>query len=350
MKILARYIARDYLRYWLLCLLGLVSLVVLSSLLGNINEVFTSWERFVLFAGQTLRNLPRMVELLLPMTVLLATLFTFNSLSRTSELLAMRAAGLGLLGQLLPVFVVLVCVAALDYVNTAYLHRWLNAGTQGSGPAQRAHHWVAREDRVYYLRDIDATQARAEGVRIFAWQQGPFRLQRLDSAAALQRGTDGDGWVLHQAVQRRRGEAGRWQLATQPRARLDAPGFPNVFAPVQVDAHHLPLGELYRKMRAGESGGRAVELYRLEWYEKMAAVAVPFVLVWFAAPLAQTHFRRARGSGELMVIVLGGLAFMIADETFLILGKGGFVHPVAAAWTVNLVFLAIGTVLMLRVR
>src|SRR3989304_5669106 len=121
MKILSRYIARTYLKFWSMNLLALVLLVVVANLFGSLDSVFSSRAGLLRFLDDTVRSLPTVLDLLIPMTTLLATLFTFNSLGRSSELVAMQSVGMGLFRQLRPVGLVLVFVAALNYGNQNYL-------------------------------------------------------------------------------------------------------------------------------------------------------------------------------------------------------------------------------------
>src|SRR5574341_52309 len=113
MTLLFRYIAKDFLRNWIGVLLSVALLIVVSSLLGDINEAFHSWARFLAFMQRTARLLPELFEILLPMTVLLAAVMTFSAFSRTSELVAMKTAGMGLFRLMLPLFTVLLLVSTL---------------------------------------------------------------------------------------------------------------------------------------------------------------------------------------------------------------------------------------------
>lgn len=348
MKILSWYIARTFVRYWILTLSALVLFVLLADLLGSLEDVFTSWARFTAFLEDNLRSLPRILDILLPMTVLLATVFTFSALGRGSELVALRSAGMGTWRQLRPVFAVLVLIAGLDYANQNYffpLVRHENSGARDGGEQQ---HWQALDGRIYYLQRIDSADRRLGGVRIMEWDEDPYRLVRFYSATRAHH-TDPERWVLEDVISRRTAD-GLWTLERTSKLVLPAAAFPNVFLPVELDAHHMPFFDLYRKIRQLESRGRPVELYWLEWYQKTAAFFAPFLLVWFGASLSQAHHRKGRASGDIMVSLLGGLVFMIATEIFFTLGQGGYLGPVLATWSVNVLFLLFASVLMLRVR
>ena len=368
MNILSRYIARTYLKFWLLCLLALVSLVIVANLFGNLDSVFTSRQALLAFLDDTLRSLPAMLDLMIPMTVLLATLFTFNSLGRYSELVAMQSVGMGFFRQLRPIFGVLILVSALDYANQNYLHRLLQRAEFTATAPSQTHQWTTQRDQIVYARRIDARHRRIDDAMIFRWSEAPFRLESLQRAKAVDRADGGAGhpgasqagdapqqdsnpapWRLHNVVSRTLTADG-WTLQRHALEERQPEQFPDLFQRDAPDAHHMPLFELSARIRQLESLGQRVEVYRLEWYQKTAALLAPFALVWFGMPLSQAFFRSGRASGEIMLGILGGLLFLIATEIVFTLGKGGYLPPLVAAWAVNVVYFAVGTALMLRPR
>ena len=105
MSILARYVARDFLKYLFSCLMAMVLLLLVANLFGNIESVFSSWRKFVEFTESMARAIPTIFELVLPMSVLLATVITFSGFSRSSELVAMKSTGMGLIRLTIPVLI-----------------------------------------------------------------------------------------------------------------------------------------------------------------------------------------------------------------------------------------------------
>jgi lipopolysaccharide export LptBFGC system permease protein LptF len=328
MKILSWYIGKTYLKYWVLCLMALLLLVVISRLFGSIDTVFTSSERLRAFLDETLQTLPTFLDVALPITVLLSTVFTFNSLG--------------------PIFVLLIFIAALDYYNQNYLFRLVSAPEALHARISFTHQWRAADGRIIYLERILPNSRRLDRVRIFHWAGSPFRLFELERVQRITR-PDGQRWIFAEVL-RRREDGDGWRLERQEMQERAAEEFPDVFQQDVLDAHHLPFLDLYTKIRQLESPPARVVLYELEWYQKTAAMFAPFVLVWFGAPLSQAYFRRGRASGDVIIGILGGLLFLIATEILYTLGKGGFLHPVLATWSVNLVYISLGGLLMRRIR
>jgi lipopolysaccharide export system permease protein len=348
MKILSRYIAITFLKYWAICTLAMLFLVIAANLFGHIDAVFTSTRKLVEFFGETVRSIPVILDIALPITVLLATMFTFSALARTSELVAMRSIGMGLSRQLAPILIVVVFISALDYFNQNYLFRFLDATPGRSAKLETSHAWKARQDRIFYLSNVDSALRDVTGIRIFRWASQPFRVVEMENIRRISQPNDGQ-WVYEDVVSRKF-SGNEWRLSRIARLEKPEREFPNVFLQDTLDAHYMPIIDLYRKIRQRESLGEKVELYNLEWYQKTAAIFAPFVLVWFGTPLSQSYFRQGRASGEILLGILGCLIFLVATEIFFLFGKGGFLPPSVSAWTINLVFLALGGYLMRRAR
>lgn len=348
MNILSGYIAKIYLKFWLLSLSSMILLVIVANLFGGIDRAFSSVSNFLAFINDILASLPITLDIALPLTVVLATLLTFNSLGRTSELVAMRAAGMGIFHQMRPILMVLVFISALDYYNQNYLYLYLADQDKLQSVKSRQRNWVALDDRFYYVPTVGAEDGRLLEVRIFQWANNPYRLLKIEHVAKISL-TDDDRLLFENLVDRQAGGNG-WRFSQRPREKREDKNFLRWFQEDIPEAHHMPIFALNRKIRQLESQGAAVELYVLEWYQKTAAMFAPFVLVWFGMPLSQAFFRKGQASGEIIIGLLGGLLFLVATEIFFTLGQGGFLPPLLAAWTTNIIYLLIGGVLLMRVR
>jgi lipopolysaccharide export system permease protein len=340
MTILARYIAMRFLRYWLACLAGLLGLILISALLGNVNDAIQSLDAFLTFWLETIRSIPDLLEILLPMTVLLATVFTFAGLSRTSELVAMKTAGMGYRKLMLPLFAVLVLVTAVAYLNQNYLYNLLHDGEENRA-ADARHQWRDLGGSLVYVDRVDSISRAVLNASIFRWQAAPFRLAQV---TVLPQGNHAaeDAWTFRGVRVREKQPGDLWTLNAVPEVQVPDVGFPDMFKPREMDAHHLPVSDLYQEIAVRKSRSQPTEAHELELLRKLAVVTAPLVMVLIGTPLSQFHFRGGRVASEVLVTLLVGLVFMIASEILFILGKGGFLPPYVAALGVNAVFAGIG--------
>lgn len=326
----------------------MILLVIVANLFGGIDRAFSSVSNFLAFIDEILASLPITLDIALPLTVVLATLLTFNSLGRTSELVAMRAAGMGIFHQMRPILIVMVFISGLDYYNQNYLYPLLVDQEKLKSVKSAQRNWVALDGRLYYVPTVDSNDGRLLEVRIFHWADNPFRLLKIEHISKIS--LAGGGQLSFENLLRRDAGENGWRFSQQPREKREDKNLLQWFQEDIPEAHHMPIFALYRKIRQLEKNGADVEVYVLEWYQKTAAIFAPFVLVWFAMPLSQAFFRKGQASGEIIIGLLGALLFIVATEIFYTLGQGGFMPPLLAAWTTNIVYFLIGGGLLMRLR
>jgi len=124
MKILTRYVFREFCVPLFYCLTGFLSIYLLFELFGSFSRLMEArpgvGKAFTYFAGY----LAPYFEWMAPACLMLATLYTMWSFCRHSELIAMRASGIGFLAIVKPLLVVSVLMAAfVAWVNECYVPR-----------------------------------------------------------------------------------------------------------------------------------------------------------------------------------------------------------------------------------
>jgi lipopolysaccharide export system permease protein len=172
--ILGRYIASHLARGWLLVFAILGALFALLSLIDEIDSLSERY-RFVHALGYVLLTTPQRIVDLSPVIVALGTLFAFATLSRHSELVVMRAAGLSMRRLIalcaLPTAVLVVGIGAASEFAVASLHH--RAETQRmvlrSGNLDLLESrglWSRGEQRVLNVQELRMGQL-PEGIRIY---------------------------------------------------------------------------------------------------------------------------------------------------------------------------------------
>ena len=115
MKILHRYILREFLRTLGLCLAGFVFLFLVFDFMDRIDNILGEDVSVLTVLQYFMYKIPLTLMLMLPVAGLVSTLLTFGLLSRNSEITAMRGAGVRVLWLAKPVLFsgILISLASL---------------------------------------------------------------------------------------------------------------------------------------------------------------------------------------------------------------------------------------------
>lgn len=124
MRILSKYVLREFLVPLAYCLSGFVAIYVLFELFGSFSRLMDSGLPFSLILRYFLGYLAPYFMYLAPAALMLATLYTMWNFCRHSEIIAMRASGVSFLAIVKPLlFVACLMAFFVAWVNESYVPR-----------------------------------------------------------------------------------------------------------------------------------------------------------------------------------------------------------------------------------
>ena len=111
MKILTRYILREFCVPLFYCLTGFISIYVLFELFGSFSKLMAAKPGFVASVTYFAGYFAPFFQWMAPACLMLATLYTMWRFCRNSEIVAMRASGIGFFTIVKPVLAMSVLMA-----------------------------------------------------------------------------------------------------------------------------------------------------------------------------------------------------------------------------------------------
>jgi lipopolysaccharide export system permease protein len=182
--ILSRYLAWHLVRGWLLVLAVLAALFALIALLEEIDGLSERY-RFVHAVWYVLLTTPQRIVDLAPVIAALGTLFAFATLSRHSELVVMRAAGLSMRSLLLMCALPTAALVVLIGASTEYVVAALHHDAETQRTVLRSGNLDLLEGRGLWSR----TESRYINVRELRMGQMPegILIYELGADGSLQR-------------------------------------------------------------------------------------------------------------------------------------------------------------------
>jgi len=104
MRIIQRYVLKEYLKLFALCLSATVGLYLIVDILEKLNTLLHYQAPVGLAVSYFLFKIPMIIYPMIPVTVLLSTLLTLGMMARHNEITVLRASDISLLKILAPMF------------------------------------------------------------------------------------------------------------------------------------------------------------------------------------------------------------------------------------------------------
>jgi lipopolysaccharide export system permease protein len=357
-KTLDRYLLTEYLRNLFFIAASFLSLFLIIDFFEKIRMFMSNHATILQMGSYFFYRTPMIVSQILPAAVLVASLVTCGTLSKHSEITAMKANGISLYRIALP----LLAIAALASAATFFLNEWITPYTN-----ERAEHvrlievqkqrfmgsfkqdqiWYRGQKGIYNFRFFDVQTNTLRGITIHYLDRGMNLTMRLDAEKGEWK--DG-GWLFHNILITRF-EAGQFPVLTKiPRQRVDIPESPSDFQVVQKDVEVMGYFELDRYIRKLQAEGYDASRYIVDLHGKAAFpwVSIILAVIGIAFSLrSERHGGVAQGIGIGLII---GFSYWLVYAFGMSLGRSGILPPLAAAWFANILFGLASVVLVPRVR
>src|SRR2546430_16376381 len=93
MKLLDRYVIRNFLQVYLYCIAGFISIWLIFDVSDNISTFIDEHVGLLLVGRYYATQIPQVLIILLPVSLLLSLLFALGRMSRSNEIVSMLTAG-----------------------------------------------------------------------------------------------------------------------------------------------------------------------------------------------------------------------------------------------------------------
>jgi LPS export ABC transporter permease LptG/LPS export ABC transporter permease LptF len=357
-RLLDSYVGNLYLRVFCLAFLGMLGIFYIASFIDWSDKLFKGQAtglQLVLFLWY---STPQYVYYLVPLSTLISTLVTIGLLTRSSELIVMRACGISLYRVAVPLltlgflwsgamFGLEETVLAQANRKAEDLKRVMRGGVVHTFDVMNRQ-WVAGQDgRLYHYLGFDPQMNVLHELSVFEFNQGVWRIsQRTYATKAAYRNGEwiaDRGWI--RSFDDYSGATEYKPFGNRP-IRLEPVQY---FRTEQPSAERMSFTDLRRYIGQLRTSGFDVVPYLVALHRKVSFPFVAVVMTLIGVPFAVTTGRRGAlygiGIGIFLAITYWGL-FII----FSAIGGAGMLTPVLAAWAPNVLFLCIASYLLMTVR
>lgn len=354
-RLLDRYVAVQYLRTFVLLVLGLPFLFVITDLTDNLDRYVDQGLSMGTVALSYVYQFPLFVMYAFPIAALVATVFTIGGMTGHMEIGAAKAAGVSFYRIIAPVVAlsIVLSVVALGLGELVPVTNGMRAEIMGESATRATTlrtNFVFQTERsgVLSVRRLDPGANSMEGVVVE--RKATAEDPGIHGVAQRATWSPREGWSFQDGNLRVITLGGEERSFAFTGLRLpEMEETPEELLAEPKDPDEMRYAEMSRFIRAIESSGGDPRALLVERAQKIALPLAVFVIVLFGAPLSTSSQRggAAYGVGISLVITI---VYLLLFRVCRALGESGALDPMVAAWLPNGIFLAAGLVLLARVR
>jgi len=357
-RILTRYILGEILSHTLIGL-ALFTFILFMPYLPNVLEmVVRNSSTFTEAAEIFLFTLPNLLRVTIPMSVLVGVLLGLSRLAADSEVIAMRASGLGIGYFVRVASIVAIGGTLLGLANSLYLAPRANQAildmerqletSQASYQIQPRVFYEDFKNFVLYVQNVRSGTGASNWDQVFMADVTDPASPRITTAASATVVSDSTQLLL----MRLRDGAQHDMMPDQPN-EYNISSFSTTDRPLELGAqsdvhlgrrdtviYALPLNELLQRIH-----GPDPRRYLIELNNRFAFPIACIVLMVVGVPLGVASRRGGKSSGFVYTILLVFLYYFLSS-TGTALGRQNKLPAFVAVWSANLLFASVGIFLL----
>lgn len=351
MKTLRRLINGEVIRAVTFVTLGFLSLFFFFDFVEEVQSVgrhTATGYKLVHALSYVVLMIPSHLYELMPITVLIGTIFVMARLAQSSEYTILRTSGLDPWRALKALLAlgfgfVLLTFAIGDYVSpladrTAQL---LKAKYTGRITVGQTGAWL-KEKQSYGQFAVNVGELAPDGglrqIRIFEFNnRGLLASMTQGESATIQ---DDDAWTLYQVH--------RTEFITDAgnqieRSNLSSMRWPNRISAEMVSAallkpERMSTIDLFQYIQHLQNNAQTAQRYEIEFWKKVFYPLSCLVMVVLALPFAYLHFRSGGIATYVFAGVMAGISFFLLNNVFGYIGNLQNWHPWLTAALPGLIY------------
>jgi lipopolysaccharide export system permease protein len=344
LRVYERHLGREIYAATLLVLAAFLALFAFFDLINEMEDVGKSGYHFRHALGYVLLTLPGRAYEIMPIAVLIGTLYALTLLARHSEITVLRTSGLATGTLLLTLARIGALFVALTFACGEFLappaeraaqQLRLSALSKLVGQEFRSGLWVKDGLSFINVREV-LPDATLRGVRVYDFDDA-YRLRSISEAQQGSYEPPGR-WRLSGVVQTRF-EGERASVDRREEMQWSSALNPDILGVLLVVPERMSLANLYQYIRHLSENRQQTQRYEIALWKKLVYPFATLVMMALALPFAYAHDRMGVVSVKVFAGIMLGIVFHMLNGLFSHLGVINHWQPVAAAVTPSVMFL-----------
>jgi len=360
MKIFTRHLLSSFTRIFIYLVILFTGISIISDFFRDLNIFLSkSIPAATIISYLALTNVHRVFQLM-PVSALVAALFSISAMARDGEFTAVKIAGVNIRRAMAPFFIFGILLAAISFVAVFFVvpevvskgYEIKRVKILGMSPSQKKGRKralsVALPDGGRLQAGFIDAETRTMTDVIFSEYDKNFSVVRQISARKVT--WDGDVWLWEDGTMTQFKNDMPSGQTIITKLKMQMPYSPDDFAPEEnLYPEEMSMAKHLSRIRSLKNLGLPYRREEVEFHTRVASAAsvfmVLFIGVFFGLNVSPRH---GKVFGFVTAILMAFIYYGIS-ALGQALGENGILPPIAAAWLGNIIFGSMGLVLFYRI-
>jgi LPS export ABC transporter permease LptG len=367
--ILDDYVLRAFLTNLILILASFLVLTIVFTFFELISDIVHNKIHMLTVGDYLLNQVPSLLYLVTPLSVLLGVLVTFGLMQKSNEITAMKATGISIYRTIVPILVISTGIAGglflLDQWYVPYANKrveTLKNLIKGRPPQTYSRpdrkwifgqtakkHGAAEPNRkIYYYEFYEPDRNVFGNISSFELDPHTFQIAKRIYASRAHWSDSLQKWVFEKGWERTfNGDTvTRYQpFEVDTFAELNEE--PNYFKKEVRQSQEMSYEELRNYIRDLQQSGFDVVRLKVALQKKLAFPLITLVMAVLAVPFALSMGRKGALSGVATALIIA-LVYWVTSNLFEAMGNVSQLPPLIAAWAPDVIFGLTGGYMILK--
>ena len=361
--ILDKYVAKGFFLYFTLVLGAFVVIFIVFTFFELLNDIVENRIPAVIVINYFRYLLPQIIYYMIPLSVLVGILVNFSVMTRTSQVIAVKATGVSLYRLSASILVLAVLISCFCFALQEYVLPFSNqkqdalrAIIKGRSPQtfrRPDRKWMMGEhNQVFNYNLFDEDHNLFGQLTIYELDPASFEIKRRIYASRATWDTEKQTWVLEDGWVRNFDvnhpmEVGFRQFKRE--SFLEFNESPQYFKKEVKESSQMDYRELQSYIQDLERSGFDVVKLSVALQRKLSFPLVSLIMCTIAIPFSFSTGRHGSLYG-IGISIMIGIGYWLTLGFFEQVGGAGKLVPFLAAWAPNLIFGAGGVYLLFNIE
>lgn len=348
LKIIDKYLIKQFLSTLFFAIISFTFIFVILDMMENLDDFIDENVNINLVLQYYLVFIPEIVRLILPISILLASLFTSGKMANINELTAIKAGGISLYRFMLPFLIVTFFICLLNIYFSGYIVPHANKHKVFIEQTYMKKGLVHFGSNIFFqdtktkivtinFYDISLGQANQVSIQDF----DSFDKTKIISITNCERmlyDTTKNSWIALNGSTRVFNDSTEFLENFSSKEFKDLHFTPDDVIKKQRKPEEMTLKELDEFIKEQTRTGNISTKLEIAYHSRIAYAFSSLIIVLFGLPISSNKRKSglAIQFGINMLVTFLYLFFMKISQAF---GENGILAPIITAWVANLIFL-----------